>query len=541
MSEIDATAAGNRAQRRAAGRRSKKMMAVSSGAVLVAGVAGPGVLLSQSVASAATTFTVENLDDAGAGSLRQALLDADANAGEDVITFATGLSGAIVLESDLTDIDEAVAIVGPGAGVITVDGGGTVGNGDGSQIFYFDGVGDGTIAVSGLTLTGGYNDYGGAIRVYDSDADVILTDLVITSNEAEYYGGGVAIDTTGVAIVDNTEISDNLSDTGGGGLYADFDGDGGSLTITNSLITGNTSTDGQGGGLYVTGGDLLIENTTISGNEAADDGGGGVNFYGDAGLTFTLRNSTVSGNIANGYGGGLYVEGYGSTVIENSTISGNTANQAGAIYGGEAHSVTITQSTVTGNEANEPDAEPAVGGVQLAGGGGENVGTAKAAARGNAAKSSRPAAAGPGELEVVGTILAGNSGQDIGIYSNGDPSVTSDHSILGVVDPGVPVTDLGGTQLEVTDPGLDALAFNGGPTQTHALLDGSPALNAGPDPVPSFPGNEYDQRGPGFARVAFGLVDVGAFEAQEDEPVVPPPGPDTAPADAVVVTPAFTG
>ncbi len=91
----------------------------------------------------------------------------------------------------------------------------------------------------------------------------------------------------------------------------------------------------------------------------------------------------------------------------------------------------------------------------------------------------------------------------------------------------VTVNDVGGTQSGVTDPGLAPLAANGGPTLTHALLDGSPALNAGPVPVPSFPGNEFDQRGPGYARVAFGVVDVGAFEAQEDEPVVPP---DTVPA-----------
>ena len=51
-----------------------------------------------------------------------------------------------------------------------------------------------------------------------------------------------------------------------------------------------------------------------------------------------------------------------------------------------------------------------------------------------------------------------------------------------------------------------------------------------------------DQRGPGYARVAFGVVDVGAFEAQEDEPVVPPTtAPEAGPAEATVVTPTFTG
>ena len=64
-----------------------------------------------------------------------------------------------------------------------------------------------------------------------------------------------------------------------------------------------------------------------------------------------------------------------------------------------------------------------------------------------------------------------------------------------------------------------------------ALKPGSPAIDKGPDPVADFPGNEFDQRGAGFARVVNGKVDVGAFEVQ------PPP----TPAPEVIVTPKFTG
>ena len=64
------------------------------------------------------------------------------------------------------------------------------------------------------------------------------------------------------------------------------------------------------------------------------------------------------------------------------------------------------------------------------------------------------------------------------------------------------------------NPLLGALADNGGPTQTHALLPGSPAVNAGPNPLTPFPGSADDQRGAGYARVVGGRVDIGAFEVQ---------------------------
>ncbi len=133
-----------------------------------------------------------------------------------------------------------------------------------------------------------------------------------------------------------------------------------------------------------------------------------------------------------------------------------------------------------------------------------------------------------GEVAATGTILAGNVGEDIGTNGNPGAVLTSDHSLLGVAGDGVAVTDAGGT-LTGVDPMLGPLQNNGGPTETHELLAGSPAINAGPNPVPDFPTNEFDQRGEGFARVSDGVADIGAFEVQV---VVPEP---------VVITPKFTG
>ena len=147
-------------------------------------------------------------------------------------------------------------------------------------------------------------------------------------------------------------------------------------------------------------------------------------------------------------------------------------------------------------------------------------------------------AAEAGGVNIIGTIVTGNGDTSVpgnfDIFSDEeDPgTVNSDHSIIGVTSESVTVVDQGGTQRNV-DPLLGPLANNGGPTQTMALLTGSPAIDHGPVPVPSFPLNDNDQRGAGFPRVVNGTVDVGAYEVQA------PAGP--SPAPEVIVTPRFTG
>jgi hypothetical protein len=89
--------------------------------------------------------------------------------------------------------------------------------------------------------------------------------------------------------------------------------------------------------------------------------------------------------------------------------------------------------------------------------------------------------------------------------------VTANNSLLGGI--GSQITLSGAGNLTgVNDPGLGALANNGGPTQTMELSATSPALDVGPATVPTFAGNGFDQRGTGFARVVNGRVDIGAFE-----------------------------
>jgi predicted outer membrane repeat protein len=239
------------------------------------------------------------------------------------------------------------------------------------------------------------------------------------------------------------------------------------VVILASTFSGNTATMGQGGALYLYSSEsILIANSTFTGNSAAGDGGA-INMYGLA-ETASVIQTTISGNTAGGIGDGIYLGGY--------------------------------------------DEVPA---------------DVEARARGN---DDEPRATGNGErffgtTLLNGTIVAGNGDGTDDIGTENDLAVvSSDHSVIGGTSTGIVVDDLGGTQLGITAPGLAALADNGGPTQTMALLPGSVALDAGPDPVADFPGNADDQRGPGYPRVVNGRVDVGAFEVQP-----------------VVIEPTFTG
>jgi CSLREA domain-containing protein len=202
----------------------------------------------------------------------------------------------------------------------------------------------------------------------------------------------------------------------------------------------------------------------------------------------TLDSLTVAnGNAGGGDGGGIYNEG--DLQVSRSTISDNTASSGGGIY--NVGSLGVTNSTISGNSANM--------------GGGIFVET--------------------GTAEASNTLLSGNSA------SSEDSSNCSGFvgNLANNLDSG---TSCGfGTNnnsLSGVDPMLGDLADNGGPTETHALLAGSPAINKGNndaldidldiDPL------QFDQRGPGFARIVGGIVDIGAFEVQGLGEEPPPAG-----------------
>ena len=234
----------------------------------------------------------------------------------------------------------------------------------------------------------------------------------------------------------------------GGGIYS-FDA--ATLTISNSTISGNSAS--YGGGIYNGDSTLMISNSTISGNSASRSGGGiaSESVLITPSATLTITNSTISGNSASYNGGGIFI-GYNSLglTISNSTLSDNSATYNGGIFI-DVYSLGLT---------------------------------------------------------IGHTILkAGASGGNI--YTGSNPVTSLGYNLSS--DDGAGVLTGPGDQIN-TDPRLGPLQDNGGPTVTHALLCGSPAIEAGDPSFTSPP--DYDQRGAGFPRVVNGRIDIGSFEVQ---------------------------
>ena len=484
-------AAGNRAMRRAAQRTAPRAARTRRG---VGARAATTALLAISTVpfvpapASAASFAVTNLDDTGAGSLRDAIAAANGSAGADVITFAPGLTGTITLGSGQLTITDSLEIVGPGRAALAVNA-----NGAGRVIDIPSSPGDVLVSISGLTASGGYEQTGGGIRVQDEGLS--LDDVALVGNTAVGNGGGLYADGFAMTLnVRNSTISGNVA-SGGGGAY--IEDTGGATTFENVVIDGNTASQ-EGGGIffYDPDADVILANATITNNVAAK--GGGIYLYSQDGGSFTVSNSTISGNEAT-VGGGVYLYDIDRPVlISESTISANAATNGGGINIDRISApATISNSTISGNTATG-----AGGGVRLARGGGLTM--ANSTITENSA-SDAGGARFPGPVALSHVIVAGNTATTTAdLLAAG--GVTADFSVIGTMVGAV--TDGGGNQLGITDPMLAPLADNGGPTFTHLLLGASPALEAG-NPAVAAPPN--DQRG--APRIS-GTIDIGAVEVQ---------------------------
>ncbi|MFZ4791165.1 MAG: InlB B-repeat-containing protein [Candidatus Competibacteraceae bacterium] len=412
-----------------------------------------GLFSSLSIAQAAT-FTVTTTADSGAGSLRQAILDANTAPGADTISFSPGGGGTIYLSSGEIPISGELTINGPGPAVLAISGTSS------SRIFN---IADGSkVSINGLKLTEGTasGDGGAILSSNDSSplgSTLTLSNCVLSGNSASRYGGALSLDKGDVTITDSL-VSDNSANESCGGLRNAYS----VMTITNSTIANNTAAS-EGGGICtqrnttgVLKGTLIVTNSTVSGNQAGNEGGGIRNVDGIVNVT----NSTLSGNIGHS-GGGLYTKGaLGSVKIINSTVSGNKGGSSGA------------------------------GGLQV----------------------------DDGKLQFGNTLVAGNSTLRgyANIYKSGGTAASLGNNLFGVDGkPGL----YGFTPLatDITPPAgvilskiIGLLADNGGPTKTHLLVVGSPAIDKGNNTLAA--GLTTDQRGVGFPRIVNTTVDIGAVE-----------------------------
>ncbi len=304
-----------------------------------------------------------------------------------------------------------------------------------------------------------------------------------------------------VSISGLTVTGANTGDTGTG-IHANNTG---SLTLQGVRVTGNTSTGGGGALRVFSGGTVTITETTVDSNLATGQGWTGGLYLGGSNRTVNVIDSTFSANTSSfGAAGGMGLFGTGNTItIANTTIANNSADAGAGALVYDTNTVAFVMCTISGNTSTHPQS-----GIGYAGG---------VLVQNNNTQTTAPVQ----PSSFVGTILSGNTSTaspteaDLAVY--GTSTVTVTDSLVGAASNYV---DGGGIVLS-TSPGLGPLASNGGPTKTMALLTGSPAIDVGPTTVPTFTGNQYDQRGTGFDRVSGGRADIGAFEVQA------PPGPST--------------
>ena len=408
-----------------------------------------------------------------------------------------------------------------------------------------------TVVVNDSTISGNPGDAGGGIYNYQYDAGSIfeVSNSTISGNSAtKGIGGGIYSSGSTPFKVSNSTISGNSATSGGGGIYKI----GGTFEVSNSTISGN-SANGGGGGIINSYGSMNLSNSTISDNSATwlfyDGGyGGGISNSGSQ-STVNLSNSIISGNSANGGGGGIFNGGIMN--VSNSTLSSNSAgNNGGGIFNGMSALssnpsnfnpiVTVNNSTLTGNSAGN-NGGGIFNGISTIGSNSHNpiVTVNNSTLSGNTAGSNgggifnnrtlglvfstltlnQSGDGGgvfnliPGSAVVRNTIIASNLPLADGLNPDVAGSFTSNgYNLIGdrTGSIGFAATgDIVGTSDNPIDPRLGSLDANGGSTQTYALLESSPAIDAG-DPTMLDTDPTTDQRG--FPRVSGARADIGAFE-----------------------------
>ncbi|MBK8022880.1 MAG: hypothetical protein IPK19_15975 [Chloroflexi bacterium] len=282
--------------------------------------------------------------------------------------------------------------------------------------------------------------------------------------------------TAGTLTINGDGATITRSSAGGTPEFNFFEVTTGANLTLNRLTLTNGSVGGNSGGAIVSDGTLTITNSTISSNVARH--GGAISTTASA--TTILTNSLIANNQADRNGGAVDMSS-GTMFIINSTISGNSvtggspSSGGGALFSFGSATITIINSTITNNTAARAERS----GIFHTG----------------------------GTLTIQNSIIANNNGAN-----NCDGTITDGGNNI---DNG-PSCGFGAGSFPNTNPNLAPLASNGGPTQTHALLPGSPAINAGTNAKAVDQNGAAlttDQRGTGFPRINNTTVDIGAYES----------------------------
>jgi CSLREA domain-containing protein len=435
-----------------------------------------------------------------------------AGSGPDTVAFGPAAAGGTIIlgGTPLPAITKDVTIAGPGKGSLTVSG-----NQQSGVLVVNAGA---TVVVSGLTIADGKatNLILGVDGRIDSTGGIAnsgtltITDSSVSNNSSGsgFYGG--IFNSGTLTVTDSAVVGNSIGSAfGGGGIAND-----GVLTVVGSTVADNKTGIGAGGGIAngSTAAVTVIDSTVVH-NSAA--GGGGISSFG----VLTVIDSTVANNSVSGLGGGIFSTG--KATVTSSAITNNSAGSSGG--GIASTTLLVTNSTITGNSAE--------------GGGGISGTAAVTIIHCTIASNSASAFGGginvlfsEGPTTLHNTIVAGNV--DARIFGavtedvHGALAPASSFNLIGVG--GGLTNGLNGNIVGPTDARLGPLADNGGPTRTVALLPGSPAIDAGGNANVSAEVTS-DQRGDGFPRVFNDAADIGAFEVQTLYPPPPPPAPVSTP------------
>ncbi len=430
--------------------------------------------------------------DAGDLSLREAIKLTNLIVGANTIMFdpmVFATPQTITLAgTELPTITDDLTIAGLGATQLAVSGNNQ------SRVFN---IKAGMVSISGLSITNGSSDFGGGVRI--QNGNVVLANCTLAGNSA-IGGGGLYKDAPGTTTLINCTLDGNSAASFGAGIV-----NRGTMMLTDCILSGNSTT--YGGGL-VNSGFMTLANSTLLGNSAYYGGG----IFNDPGSRLILTNSTLSNNSAY-LGGGISNYYSGTATLNNCTLSNNSANYGGGIFNFDDAQATLTNCTLSDNSAIDY------------GGGISNYYSATATLT-NCTLSDNWATYGGGiynfddAMATLHNTIVANSDSGGDIAGNG--TVIGSNNLIEDGSGGLVDTVTG-------DPLLGPLQNNDGPTQTHALLAGSTAINAGNDvlaidPLTNAP-LTTDQRGLGFPRIIGGTVDIGAYEINNQPPTSDAGGP----------------
>ncbi|BBD59702.1 hypothetical protein NIES2109_24930 [Nostoc sp. HK-01] len=359
-------------------------------------------------------------------------------------------------------------------------------------------VANGTSKIDKTIINGNYSYYDSSNAGLSIFGTATVTNSTISNNSSDYGSAGLSsagLRGSGNVTLSNSTISGNI-----GGL--DFTGDinsngiynsaSSNLTVIRSTITGNSNPDGAANGTIVNYGTITIISSTISDNSVGL--GGGILNYGTA----SVINTTINNNIA-GIGGGI--NNSGTLTLVNSTISGNQSySEGGGIY--NSGTLTVSNSTIALNKSYYDDENTVFSGAGI-----YNSATGTATIKNSIIAGNNDGIPGAVNPDVVGNFI-----------SNG-------YNLIGNLDGSTGFNPSEQLQVSISQVIDTILRDNGGPVKTHALVYGSPAINAGNNAdIPAdiadldrdgntTEGIPFDQRGSGYRRISNGRVDIGAYEA----------------------------